>query len=63
MSKAKEKIMKLLKDKEIRSSTRIAGTIGCNYPYTIKILEELEKEGLIKRLPSPDGKIMYWGLK
>jgi len=61
--KPREKILELLKDKEIRSTTRISGTIYANYVVTLKILEELEKEGKVKKMPSPDGKITYWRIK
>jgi len=59
----KEKILDLLKDKEVRSTSRIAGTVYANYIHALKILEELEQEGLVKKMPSPDGKMVYWRLK
>ena len=62
MSK-KQKILELLKDKEIRSTSRIAGTIYSNYIPTLKILKELEQEELVKKKISPDGKITYWEIK
>lgn len=62
MSKKKQ-ILELLKDKEIRSTSRIAGTIYNNYVPTLKILKELEQEGLVKKMPSPDGKMLYWSIK
>ncbi len=60
---AKAKILELLKDKEIRATTRIAGLICTDHTHALKLLIELEQEGLVKKMPSPDGKMLYWGIK
>ena len=63
MSKAKKNILELLKDKEIRSTTKIAGLVCTNHTHALKLLIEFHKEGLVKKMPSPDGKMLYWEIK
>jgi len=59
--KAKEKILKLLKKEKQLSTSRIAGLIGIDYVYAVKLLHELEQEKKIKRLEVPSA--VYWSLK
>ena len=44
----KFRILKLLNSEERLSTSRIAGTLGISYDYTLKLLEELKKEKKVK---------------
>lgn len=58
---AKEKILEVLKKSGRISTTRIAGTIGIDYNYASKLLEELEKENKI--IKEEETNAIYWKLK
>lgn len=58
---AKEKILKTLNDFGSLSSSRIAGIIGIDYNYAIKLLEELLSENEISKIETPNS--IYWRTK
>ncbi len=60
-SEGKQKIIKTLEEYKRLASTRIAGIIGINQPYTKRYLDELEKEGKIKRIEETTA--TYWEIK
>ena len=45
--KAKERILKLMNDGQDRATSKIAGLLNIDYRHTLKLLTDLEKEGLI----------------
>lgn len=57
----KKEIVSILKDKEI-SSTEISSLINRNYHDALKILEELESEGIISKI-EVGNKYTFWKLK
>jgi predicted transcriptional regulator len=59
---AKEKILGILKkEKNTFSSSRIAGIVGIDYNYAVKLLEELLNEGKIEKMEMD--KFTFWKLK
>jgi len=58
---AKEKILKNLKELGALSSSRIAGIIGIDYNYAMKLLTELLEEDKIKKNETPNS--IYWEIK
>lgn len=56
----KEQILEILKDKE-KATSQIASIINKNYYDCLKILEELEIEGIIKRIKL--GSYTFWRVK
>lgn len=59
--KAKEKILKTLKDFGKTATSRIAAIVRTDYNYTIKLLEELEEEGIV--IQEKLTYSTYWELK
>ena len=57
----KEEILKWLKQFDKLSTSRIMGLIGLNQNYTIKYLEELEKEKMIVK--EKETNATYWRQK
>lgn len=57
----RELILKWLKEFERLPTSRIMALIGCNLEYTLKYLEELESEKLIKKQEETNA--TYWELK
>ncbi len=60
MSK-KEEILEYIKKSKRVPTTRISGATGTNLEYTKRYLEELEKEGKIKRIEETTA--TYWGIR
>lgn len=60
---AKEKILNLLSKRKIENetTTRIAGTLGFNYKFTLEKLKELESENKIETVKV--GKYTGWKIK
>ncbi len=58
---AKENILKELKKSDSLSTSRIAGIIGIDYNYAIKLLDELFLEKFIEKIETE--KSTYWKLK
>lgn len=57
----KDKILKILKDFGRNSTSRIAGIIGTDYNYTLKLLGELLKEN--KVIKEEETHSTFWRLK
>ncbi len=55
---AKEKIIEILKNYGELSTSRIAGTIGIDYNYATKLLEELLDEKKVIKIMTPNS--TYW---
>lgn len=56
----KEKILKLLKEQKRLSTSRVAGFLGIDYSYCLKLLNELVKEKKIKKIE--ETLATYWSL-
>jgi len=57
----KDKVLKLLKQKKKLSTSRVAGYLGIDYNYCLKLLNELLEEKKVKR--EEETLATYWSLK
>jgi len=56
----KQKVIDFLENKD-KSSTEITSHLGRDYYFVLKLLEEMEGEGIIEKLEV--GKFTYWRVK
>ena len=56
----KDRVLETLKTSRL-SSSRVAGILGIDYNYALRLLEELENESKIKR--EVETNATYWSLK
>jgi len=60
MMDIKDRVLETLKTSRL-SSSRVAGILGIDYNYALRLLEELENESKIKR--EVETNATYWSLK
>jgi len=60
MNKDAEKIIKTLRNLNIKSTSKVAFESGLNYWGVQNLLKKMKRQGIVEEIPS--GKITYWRL-
>ena len=61
MSSVKQRILRILDENKVLSTEQLSNKLKFNQQFTWRVLEEMERQGLVRERFDEENKIIYWG--